>query len=208
MKYRAAFFVLCWLALEASVLAQAPQRIIGRTIYHPDESRTESVSDPTTREMTETTYNASNVMTVKKVFLLNEKSEPLQGNVYDGRGNLVARCQCIYDDLGRRKEDRLMNVNGEVFQQVIHEYGSDGKAKTPKVINLNATAAPSIRPQSIDFTQSGGAADAGSRFAPLKPGEGSTTPIPAGTTAPTAPAEEMKPKTNFFKRLFKGKEKK
>lgn len=56
------------------MLAQAPQRIIGRTIYHPDESRTESVSDPTTREMTETTYNASNVMTVKKVFLLNEKA--------------------------------------------------------------------------------------------------------------------------------------
>ena len=205
MKYRAAFFVLCWLALEASVSAQAPQRIIGRTIYHPDESRTESVSDPTTREMTETTYNASNVMTVKKVFLLNEKSEPLQGNVYDGRGNLVARCQCIYDDLGRRKEDRLMNVNGEVFQQVIHEYGSDGKAKAPKVINLNATAAPSIRPQSIDYTQQSGAADTGSRFAPLKPGE---TPQNQPAAVPAAPAEEMKPKTNFFKRLFKDKDKK
>lgn len=207
MKYRAAFFVLCWLALEASVLAQGSQRIIGRTIYHPDQSRTESVSDPTTREMTETTYNASNVMTVKKVFLLNEKSEPLQGNVYDGRGNLVARCQCVYDDLGRRKEDRLMNVNGEVFQQVIHEYGADGKAKTPKVINLNATAAPSIRPQSIDFTQPSGAAEASSRFAPLKPGE-TAVPQTSGAPAPVAPAEEMKPKTNFFKRLFKGKEKK
>jgi hypothetical protein len=207
MKYRAAFFVLCWLALEASASAQTSQRIIGRTIYHSDESRTESVSDPTTREMTETTYNASNVLTVKKVFLLNEKSEPLQGNVYDGRGNLVARCQCLYDELGRRKEDRLMNVNGEVFQQVIHEYGSDGKAKTPKVINLNASAAPSIRPQSIDFTQSGGAADAGSRFAPLKSGEISP-PQSTAAAAAVAPAEEMKPKTNFFKRLFKGKEKK
>jgi hypothetical protein len=30
-------------------------------------------------------------MTVKKVSLLNEKGEPIQGNVYDGRGNLVAR---------------------------------------------------------------------------------------------------------------------
>lgn len=188
------------------MVAQAPQRIIGRTIYHPDQSRTESVSDPTTREMTETTYNASNVMTVKKVFLLNEKGEPLQGNVYDGRGNLVARCQCVYDDLGRRKEDRLMNVNGEVFQQVIHEYGADGKAKTPKVINLNATAAPSIRPQSIDFTQQAGTADAGSRFAPLKPGE--TAPAQPAAAPVTAPAEELKPKANFFKRLFKGKEKK
>lgn len=207
MKQRAAFFVLCWLAFESSVVAQAPQRIIGRTIYHPDQSRTESVSDPTTREMTETTYNTSNVMTVKKVFLLNEKGEPLQGNVYDGRGNLVARCQCVYDDLGRRKEDRLMNVNGEVFQQVIHEYGTDGKAKTPKVINLNATAAPSIRPQSIDFTQQAGAADAGSRFAPLKPGEAAPAQ-PAAAPAAVAPTEELKPKANFFKRLFKGKEKK
>jgi hypothetical protein len=140
---------------------------------------------------------------VKKVFLLNEKGEPLQGNVYDGRGSLIARCQSIYDEFGRRKEDRLMNLNGEVFQQVLHEYDSAGKALKPKVINLNV-ATPSIRPQSVDFTQPSnpnGSPSTG-RFAPIPVGEGSA-PEMSGT-APVIP-EEKKSKPNFFKNLFKKK---
>lgn len=205
MKNIAAILGLCWLALGLPVKAQSQQRIIGRTIYHDDKSRTESVSDPYTREMVESTYTADNVLTVKKVFLLNEKGEPLQGNVYDGRGNLIARCQCLFDEMGRRKEDRLSNLNGEVFQQVIHEYETSGKAKTPKVINLNAGAAPSVKPQSIDFTQGTPAPGMGpaSRFDPI-----AVPNMPVGNVAPVAPPEEEKPKTNFFKRLFQKKEKK
>lgn len=202
MKNRAAFFGLCWLVLGATVFAQLG-RIIGRTVYHDDKSRTETVSDPSTREMVECTYTPDNVMTVRKVFLLNERGEPLQGNVYDGRGNLVARVKCLFDEYGRRKEDQLMNLNGEVFQQVIHEYDANGKAKTPKVINLNASA-PTIRPQSLDFTQGApapGTAPA-SRFAPVQ-----IPNAPAGAVAPVTPPAEEKPKPNFFKRLFQKKEK-
>jgi hypothetical protein len=122
--------------------------------------------------------------------------------VYDGRGNLIARVQCRYDEFGRRVEDRLMNLNGEVFQQVIHEYDAAGKAKTPKVINLNA-AAPTVKPQSIDFTQTSppppGAA--ASRFEP--------TPIPnapINNVAPVTPPKDDKAKPSFFKRLFQKKE--
>lgn len=215
MKMRAAFLGLSWLLFVAPTNASPNgQRVIGRTIYHKDKSRTESVNNPETREMTEMTYTADNVLTVKKVFLMNEKGEPLQGNVYDGRGNLVARVLCHYDELGRRKEDRLMNLNGETFQQVIHEYGADGKALTPKVINLNTAAAPSIRPAAIDFTKQstppGAPAPATSpdtRFAPV--------PIPhvppqdngGLETAPAKAPTEERPKSNFFKRLFQKKEK-
>jgi hypothetical protein len=153
--------------------------------------------------MVETTYNTAGAATVKKVFLLNEKGEPLQGNVYDGRGSLIARCQSIYDEFGRRKEDRLMNLNGEVFQQVIHEYDSAGKALKPKVINLNV-ATPTVRPQSVDFTQptNPNGAPNSARFAPMQVGEGSAPA--ASVTAPAAP-EEKKSKPNFFKNLFKKK---
>lgn len=215
MKLRAAFLGLSWLLFVAVTesLAQG-QRVVGRTIYHKDKSRTESVNNPETREMTEMTYTAENVLTIKKVFLMNEKGEPTQGNVYDGRGNLVARVQCNYDELGRRKEDRLMNLHGETFQQVIHEYGADGKALPPKVINLNPGAAPSIRPAAIDFTRQTTptgtpvpATNPDSRFAPV--------PIPNAPvqgsggleTAPTTVPAEEKPKSNFFKRLFQKKEK-
>lgn len=190
--------------------------IVGRTIYHTDNTRTESVRDPLTRELTEMTYSAENVLTVKKVFLLNEKGEPMQGNVYDGRGNLVARCKSIYDEFGRRKEDQLMNLNGEVFQQVIHEYGPDGKARTPKVVNLNVKS-PTIKPGLIDLTKNAAGpqgpqgmdanpapagGQAAGRFAPV--------PLPAGDAAsnaapvaPATPPAEQKPKASFFKRLFK-----
>jgi len=207
MKNNTVILGLCWLTLSGLSYGQGQQRILGRTIYHDDKSRTESVSDPSTREMVETTYNTSGVATVKKVFLLNEKGEPLQGNVYDGRGNLIARCQSFYDELGRRKEDRLMNLNGESFQRVIHEYGVDGKALKPKVINLNVST-PSIKPQAIDFTQpapttgTAVAPAAGSRFDPL-PAAGTDTST-TGIAPVTAPDEE-KAKPSFFKRLFQKK---
>ncbi len=204
MKNYAVIFAFSWLSFGGLLNAQALQRIHGRTIYHDDKSRTESVSDPSTREMVETTYNTAGAATVKKVFLLNEKGEPLQGNVYDGRGNLIARCQSVYDEFGRRKEDRLMNLNGEVFQQVLHEYDNAGKALKPKVINLNVTT-PSIRPQSVDFTQptNPNGAPSSNRFAPIPVGEGSGTSTPS-STGPAMP-EEKKSKPNFFKNLFKKK---
>lgn len=175
--------------------------VVGRTIYHKDDSRTESVRDPNTREMTESTFNTAGQLTVKKVFLLNEKGEPLQGNVYDGRGNLVARCQSIYDEFGRRKEDRLTNLKGEMFQQVVHEYGKDGKALTPKVINVDTGAAPMMKPAAIDYTGAQPVPGSGSsRFAPQQVPAAGTAPAQPTGTAPAA--TEEKPK-NFFKKLFK-----
>lgn len=214
MKKCAAILGLCSLSLASH--GQTPagiQPVVGRTIYHQDDSRTEMVKDPNTREMTETTFNTTGQLTVKKVFLLNEKGEPMQGNVYDGRGNLVARVQCLYDEFGRRKEDRLINLKGEMFQQVLHTYGADGKELTPKVVNLDASS-PTLKPEAIDYTRGSSpgvvpnpaagaaSADAGGRFAPqMVPAAGQQPSSPAATT-PTPPSEE-KPKTNFFKRLFK-----
>lgn len=205
MKNCAVILGFCLLSWPGVSSGQAPA-VVGRTVYHLDDSRTESVSDPNIREMTETTYNSAGQLTVKKVFLLNEKGDPVQGNVYDGRGNLVARCQVVFDEFGRRKEDRLVNLNGEPFQQVIHEYGKDGRALPPKVVNLKTGAAPTIKPAPIDFTQpQGGAALPGeassSRFAPVQVPSGAQ-PAPAPNPAAPAPVPEEKPKTNFFKRLF------
>lgn len=212
MKNRAAVLGLSWLLLAAVCCPlQAALRTVARTVYHPDKSRTESTTNPETRELAETTYSAENAVILKKVFMLNEKGDPLQGNIYDGRGNLVARCQCLYDETGRRKEDRMINMKGEVFQQVLYEYDSAGKALKPKVINLGGQS-PTFKPAPIDFTKSGAGAPAGtpapqpqgSRFDPV--------PLPAGAensgikeVAPVAPPTEQQPKTNFFKRLFQKK---
>ena len=68
MKNYAVIFALTLLVHGGILNAQGLQRIHGRTIYHDDKSRTESVSDPSTREMVETTFNTAGVATVKKCF--------------------------------------------------------------------------------------------------------------------------------------------
>jgi hypothetical protein len=198
------------LALSTAGAANpALNTVVGRTIYHSDNTRTESVRDPNTRELTEMTYNPNNILMVRKVFLLNEKGEPTAGNIYDGRGNLVARSISVYDDLGRRSEDRLINLKGEVFQRVVHEYGADGKPKQPKVINLDV-AAPSIKPGLIDFTQTPSlpqpATTPSGRFAPDQaPGAAAGDPIYAPGAGPAGAVPEKQPeqKPSFLKRLFK-----
>ncbi len=208
MNARDSIFAIFWLLLAAAAPAANPaaQTIVGRTVYHPDDSRSETVHDMNVREMTETTYNSANAVVSKKVFLLNEKGEPVQGNIYDGRGNLVARAQCYYDEFGRRREDRLTDLGGVVFQRIVHEYDKNGKALSPKVVNLSQS--PTLRPEAIDFTHraapSGpalpaGAGQAPSRFAPTPAAPTSPTP------APEAPSGEEAGKGSFFKRLFKKK---
>ena len=199
---RAAFFGLCCLLLAQAAGAQTA-RVVGRSIYHSDHSRTEIVTNPEVREMTESTYSSNDVLTTRKVLLLNERGEPTQGNVYDGRGQLVARVQCLYDDLGRRGEDRLINLQGEIFQRVVYAYNDKGKALPPKVINLQVANAPSIRPATIDFTASQGmgatAAGTSSKYAPQTVQRGAAQPPPQSGQAPAATPK----KGGFFQRLLK-----
>ncbi len=206
MNVRDSIFAIFWLLLAAAAPAANPsvQAVVGRTVYHPDNSRSETVRDMNVREMTETTYNPANAVVSKKVFLLNEKGEPVQGNIYDGRGNLVARAQCFYDEFGRRREDQLTNLSGVVFQRIVHEYDKNGKALTPKVVNLSQS--PTLRPEAIDFTRGAGPVVPVSPEAGAVPSRFAPTPA-APTSAPTAaPSKEEAAKGGFFKRLFKKKE--
>ena len=212
MIQRAALFGLCCLLLAqwtADARAQAP-RVVARSIYHSDHSHTEIVTNPEIREMTEATYSANNVLTSRKVLLLNERGDPTQGNVYDGRGQLVARVRCLFDSFGRRSEDQLITLQGEVFQRVLYEVDAKGKPQPPKVINLQVASAPSIRPQSIDFTNSNSpmpTAQAGAdRYAPQRVnGSAGQSPAPAAGAASTGSAGQQpaSKKGGFFQRLLK-----
>lgn len=174
--------------------------IQARTTYHQDGSRTETVNDPETKVKTETTYDPRGVVTSRHQYLLNERGQVIQGSIYDGAGNLVARSQSYFDDYGRVKESCLFNLQGECFQQSLYEYGADGKAKKPKVINYNVKT-PTMRPAVVDFTGTTAPPGAGESAAPTG---GATRGRPTGTPAP----QPEQPKKSFFKRLFDKKEKK
>ncbi len=196
MKTCLATFALLWLASAALAQPAAPASpIVAKSTYHPDNSHSETVVDKTTNELTEATYNSGGALVAKKHYLLNERGLPTQGHIYDGRGNLVARSQVYFDEYGRAKEMRSFNLQGQCYQQVIYEYGADGKAKTPKVINVNPSLAPSIRPAAIDFTQ-------------VTPAPGQYTQQAQPVAAAPEPAPEPPKKKSFFGRLFGKKEKK
>lgn len=191
MKSCSAFFVLLWLASAAVAQPAAPSAtpIVAKSTYHPDNSHSETVVDKTTNELIESTYNAGGALVAKKHYLLNERGLPTQGHIYDGRGNLVARSQVYFDAYGRAQEMRSFNLNGLCYQQVIYEYDNQGNAKKPKVVNVNPTAAPSIKPGMIDFTQS-----------TMPPGQ----PMPQQQAVPvqTSQPKAEPQKKGFFKRLF------
>ena len=156
MKTCSAAFALFWLAAVSLSHAATPP-VVGihaKSQYHENnDAHTETITDPFTREMHEKTYDASGALQMRKHFLLDERGLPTQGNIYDGKDNLVARALLFYDEYNRAKEMRTANLQGEVYQQVLYEYDAAGKAKTPKVINYNVKT-PAFRPATIDFTQS------------------------------------------------------
>lgn len=189
---------------SSSTASKAP--IMAKSTYHPDNSHSETVLDKTTNELTESTYSAGGALLSKKHYLLNERGLPTQGHIYDGRGNLVARSQVYFDEFGRAKEMRSFNLNGACYQQIIYEYGADGKAKQPKVVNVDPRLAPTIKPGVIDLTQN---TPAPGQFVPqgMAP-NGAAMPVSYDPATQGAAAPEPPKKKSFFGRLFGGKDKK
>lgn len=207
-------FAVLLLAAAVSQAANPPSArpgIIARSHYHDDNSHTESLLDMTVRELEEKTFDANGVLTMRKHYLVNELGQPTQGNVYDGRNNLVARSMMVFDSFNRLKEMRTANLQGEVFQQILYEYDANGKMQKPKVINYN-TKTPTFRTATIDFTKTMPPPDQ-PQTAALQPAsaaqQGSViqqgAPIYAPGIAPGSGAEEAPKKKSFWKRLFGGK---
>jgi hypothetical protein len=207
-----AFFLLVYVLPHAS--GRDVGTVEGKSILHPDGSRTESVRDPNTREMEQRTFDGNGVLIVRKLYRLNEQDQPVMGHIYDGSGTLKARAQSFFDAFGRLKEERLSNLEGEVFQQIVHEYDKNGKSMQPKVINYKVKS-PTMRPAMIDFTRYQEAPAA----TPQQPGvraplDLDAVPAQNQATNPASPqppaqgtgAEDDNKKPGFFKRLFKKKD--
>ncbi len=156
---------------HAQSLANVP-KVEARAVLHQDGTRSDSIKDLNKHEMTETTFSANSVVIAKKIFLLNANGDPTQGVIYDGAGNLIARAQFFFDDLGRLTEERCTNTQNQVFRRVIHRYDANGKA-LPADAHDYAVNAPNMRPSTVDYTHSPQRAPGSPRTsAPVQPGQG------------------------------------
>lgn len=152
MKSALALCVL--LAASVPARGQANSTKVSSTVtLHDDGTRTDSVKDLFKHELTETIFDARQIVIAKKKFLLGDNGDPTQGTIYDGADNVIARVQFFFDDLGRVSEERCTNNQNEIFQRVIRQYDATGKALPPQVLNYPVKA-PNMRPAKVDFTQS------------------------------------------------------
>jgi hypothetical protein len=146
------------LAATTLCLAQSRSLVTARTVYHTDRTFTESVQDPVMRTQTEHTYAAREselapkVLVSKKVYMLNERLEPVHGNIYDGRDQLMARVLFLFDVSGQRTEQRMMNLQNQVYQVIRFSYDANGKPLPPRSQTFNVEA-PNFRPATVDLTQ-------------------------------------------------------
>ena len=221
---RIAVLLFVAFAFSASAATGRKANAVARSVYYPDGSHTECVQDLILREQTETTYTPQGVKAAKKVYLLNEQGLPTQGNIYDGKDQLKARAQFLFDSFERLSEQRMFNLQGEVFQRIVFSYDSKGKQLTPKSYSYNVKA-PDMKPAAIDFTKGNqGQAPRMDRSQgdSFSPGQGNVPVLPDGAmgigtpTQPQAPMsggvqdskgkETGKSKGGFFKNLFKKKD--
>lgn len=171
----------------AQFMGRAPS-VDARALIHQDGTRSDVIKDPLKHEMTEITYDSRGVVISKKTYLLNENGDPTQGQIFDGAGNLIARVQFVFDDLQRLSEEKCVNMQGEVFRRVLHQYDSNGKALPVKAMDYKVKA-PNMRAASIDFTHTARAARAPAEPAapqtPTQPGSAPQIERVAPTTGQT-----------------------
>jgi hypothetical protein len=211
-------FVLTGIGLLAHAEPKRPAAQTARTVYFPDGSRTESVIDIALREQTEITYSAQGVKIARKVYLLNEQGLATQGNIYDGRDTLKARAQFLFDEFGRMAEQRMLNLQGEIFQRILFTYDKNGNQQTPKSYNY-AVKAPDMKSAPIDLTKPQGQPMRMDRSqgdptyqgnVPMLPdgaGAGGLPPITMGMDNKDPNATSGEKKKGFFGRMFGKKDK-
>jgi hypothetical protein len=172
-----------WMLLISLAVAGATSRgmaqyggaafnVDAREVIHNDTTRTDVVKDPLTHQMTEVTYDSRGVVISQKKYLLNDNGDPTQGQIFDGAGNLIARVQFVFDDLQRLSEERCVNLQGELFRRVLHQYDPTGAPLPLKAMDYK-TRAPNMQTATIDFTH-------GSHGA--RPLPASTKPVQPGST--------------------------
>lgn len=200
MKFEIRSVFTCCALLVAAIFfgtghLQAQQikttQIYAKGIMHEDGTRTDSVKDIQKRETSETTFDARGVVIAKKIFMLNENGDPIQGIIYDGAGNLVARAQFFFDTLGRITEERCLNAQGEIFRRVIRQYDPSGKPLPAKAFDFNVKS-PTMKPSVMDFTKMVPGPDqtpGASAGTPKQPGEKPQiqSASPRSTTQPARP---------------------
>ena len=186
------------LALGLCLHASA-QSNFSKKVLHTDNTTTESWSDVDRGELRESTFDSRGVLMSKRVVLLNEQGQPVQGIIYNGRDQMVGSVQFAYDDLGRMKEEISLNAQGQIFRRKIQGYDQTGQPLASTVFDYSGNAPP-MSTASVNFTKRPGAGQ-GAAPAAAQP-EQPKLPGQAPQIEKVSPNSKPEEKKGFFKRMF------
>jgi len=102
-----------------------------RIVEHKNGSHTYSKQDITTKTLTEWTKDPAGILTKKRLFSLDKRSRPRLAYLYDGRENLLARTEYLYDEYDELKEERLYNTRGQLLRRLIYGLQNGGIRSVP-----------------------------------------------------------------------------
>ncbi|CAN5211311.1 hypothetical protein BH23VER1_BH23VER1_26340 [soil metagenome] len=91
-----------------------------RIVEHADGTRTFSKQDIRTKTLEEATYSEGDVLIKRRLFQLDDLGNPRLAMLFDGRSNLLARTEYIYDEYGDLKEEVLFNTRGQLLRRLLY----------------------------------------------------------------------------------------
>lgn len=100
--------------------------IWGRAIHHSDGSFTESRKQVETNTIEQITKSKSGVTLQRRMVMLDERGNPVEVLIYDGRNQFKYRGLQVYDRLGRFAEEQIYDAEGTLIRRKVQEYDPRG----------------------------------------------------------------------------------
>ena len=129
MKHRFFVFSLaCLLACTAPGYAQEGGNPIKvTTIIHDDGTRTETIADVDSRSLETKTYSASQKLTERCVYTVDEQGRAVEGVVYNAKDTIISRVAFQYDAQGNVKEKLEKTPNGILLKRIVYIQDPTGR---------------------------------------------------------------------------------
>ena len=114
----------------APALADPPRPKSGikaTTTLHPDGTRTDLIRDLDAATAESKTLDAAGKLLQRSTFKLDENGEPIEGIVYNAKGQASYKFVYNRNTSGLISEELDMSADGKLLRKLIYRYGSTGQ---------------------------------------------------------------------------------
>jgi len=125
--------------LSPSLMADDSQGPFVRMVRHKDGSRTVTAHHVGMQAQEVVTYDADNVVRLKRINHLDKYGRPQSFEFYDGNNRLLMRGKFTFDSMDRMKEELLYTVDGQLIRRLTKNYDlATGKELPPTITGGSA----------------------------------------------------------------------